>query len=99
MEAMSANQMRLRVINSEYHAWMVVPLAALRVRDMEDLISMHSSVDYANGNAYLEEDVDARLFLERIMLEGVDPVIEDISTADDSFIKRLPRFRPSPESF
>jgi hypothetical protein len=99
MQSLTKNQMRLRFVNDPYHAWMIVPLAAIHARDMENEISMHSYVCHKTGNAYLEEDVDAQKFLVRIQQEGIEPVIDDISVGEDNPIRRLPRFRPSPESF
>ena len=55
------------------HAWLRVPLSELR---RGNLISKISSYSYMNGKwAYLEEDQDAPLYLNRLEEDGYKPFI------------------------
>lgn len=92
-------QWRMRFINDPGHAWLVVPLVAIYTRGLEGAISHYSYMDAPKGQAYLEEDADAPLFLQAIQKEGIEPVIDDIFVDRPCFIRKLSRFRPAPTSF
>lgn len=99
MRRMRDNRWHLRVIMDQRKGWLVVPLIAIYERQLEGAISFHSYMDAGKGQAYLEEDADAPLFLAEVQKEGIVPVLHDVPMGKSCFIRRLPRFRPPPTSF
>ena len=69
------------------HGWLEVALADIHELEIGHLISRYS---YLKGErAFLEEDCDAGIYLEKAKLEGWNINIKDKHTNHDSFIRNL----------
>ena len=79
------------------HAWIRVPLRELADLGISGQISRYSYVD-AHGNAYLEEDCDAAIFVNA--LRRLDPSwclddhIEEVYSPTESHVRRMEPYVP-----
>ena len=75
------------------HGWIEVPITEVVRLGIADKISNCSFKGHLGGpSAYLEEDLDAALFIAACKADGLDVLPIDNYTDHDSFIRRLPRF-------
>ncbi len=72
------------------HGWLEVPLQDLTTLGVADDISACSYQD--ETNAYLEEDVDAGVFLHAAGEAGWSVTTEDRYVDRDSFVRSLPGY-------
>lgn len=72
------------------HGWLEVSLEDIKLLGIEKMISDYS---YTQGDrAYLEEDVDAGIYIETARASGWTIYINEKYSDRDSFIRSLPRF-------
>jgi len=72
------------------HSWLEVPLQDLTTLGVADEISAYS---YQNEtNAYLEEDVDAYVYLRAAREAGWSVTTQDAYVDGESFVPRLPPY-------
>ena len=76
--------------NDPNHNWLEVPLNDLTTFGVGDEISSRSYQDEAN--AYLEEDVDAGVYLRAAREAGWLITTEDRYVEGDSFVRNLPAY-------
>lgn len=72
------------------HGWLEVPLGDLTTLGVADNISAYSYQD--KTNAYLEEDVDAGVYLRAAGEVGWSVTTEDRYVDGESFVPRLPPY-------
>ena len=74
------------------HSWLKVPVAELKRLGIESNISSHSYI--RNGVAYLEEDVDAWIFLDARNAEKEPLKIKEFVRARTSKIRKYQTYTP-----
>jgi hypothetical protein len=74
------------------HGWLAVPVADLCRLNIQAEISKYSYFDQGRGMAYLEEDVDAQIFINAADPEGHGLDYEEQYTDGQHPIRSLPRF-------
>lgn len=74
------------------HSWLKVPVAELKRLGIESNISSHSYI--RNGVAYLEEDVDAWIFLDARNAEKEPLKIKDFVRERTSKIRKYQTYTP-----
>jgi hypothetical protein len=84
-------QLNLNFYCDPSHGWLGVPLNLVQDLGISDDISQYS---YRDGNfAYLEEDCDASLFMDRAKAKGWDIAFTEKHTNYDSPIRNKPRYK------
>ncbi len=63
----------LAYISDPGHGWLAVPLQDVAAMGIQDKISSYSFISRAEGVAYLEEDCDASLYINRLIKMGISP--------------------------
>lgn len=81
-------QKNLKFHNDPGHGWLEVPLTDFETLRIEGEISACSYQDQCN--AYLEEDLDAGVYLRAARAAGWLINTEDCYTNQDSFVRTLP---------
>ena len=74
------------------HAWLKVPVAELQRLGIESNISSHSFI--RNGVAYLEEDVDARIFFDERAKENEPLKVKEFHRSRTSKIRNYQAYKP-----
>lgn len=80
-------QKNLKFHNDPRHGWLEVPLTDLDTLRIKGEISACSYQD--QDNAYLEEDLDAGVYLRAARAAGWQVKTEDCYTNRDSFVRTL----------
>lgn len=84
-------------ISDAGHGWLKVPQPMLSELGIADKISLYSYVD-GKGNAYLEEDCDATVFIkeycwrENIKRSEFAHHIEEVNHGNNSWVRNLPGY-------
>jgi len=78
-----------RHISDPAHGWIEVPIAELAKHHIEHKISRYSYM--GKGNAYLEEDCDAALFIKKLREAETPFEIKEVYQKR-TFIRNLPRY-------
>ena len=73
------------------HGWIKIPMRLINSLGIEDGISSHSY--YRNGFAYLEEDCDAKLFLDRMKELDIEVKFREKYTDRNSKIRNYEYFK------
>ncbi len=76
--------------NDPGHGWLEVPLADISTLGVADDITACSYQD--ETNAYLEEDLDAAVYLQAARAAGWTIDTEDHYVDGDSFVRSLPGY-------
>ncbi len=74
------------------HGWIIVTLAEIARLGIADQISSYSYKNVQAGEAYLEEDCDAALFIRAKEALGEAFAFRDVHTDSDAKCRTLPRF-------
>lgn len=76
------------------HGWLRVPFELLHESGVANQISMYSYIEPQGKVVYLEEDVDAPLFLEAMFTEedGFNNHFPESHTDGDSFVRKLAHY-------
>ena len=75
------------------HAWLKVSVQEIKHYNIAHLISNYSYVDNRLENVYLEEDLDAYLFLNNIKKFNIEYTFQEKHMEKDIYIRKLPRFK------
>ena len=75
------------------HAWLAVSVKEIKHYNIAHLISNYSYVDNRLENVYLEEDLDAYLFLKYVKKFNIEYTFEYEEIPENNFIRRLPSFK------
>lgn len=77
------------------HGWLEAPMTLVNELGIASEISEYSYKSGDGDVAYLEEDCDAAVLLKSMKDAGKPYTIRELNQAfGNSFIRRLPRFRP-----
>lgn len=74
------------------HGWLAVHACELDKFGLIDKVSSYSYMNLASGHVYLEEDVDAPLFMNRAKTPWVQ--VDTFATDKESVIRSFPRYHP-----
>ena len=74
------------------HGWLICPASLVTSLGLANQISRYSYLSRVSGEAYLEEDCDAPLFLRALKAAGWNPIIKEVHTPTDAKCRALPRF-------
>lgn len=85
-----ADIMTYKFISDPGHGWLQVPISELYELGLVGDISNYSYRD--REYAYLEEDVDAGVFITALKERGINPKFTEVSTNYDSPIRNKARF-------
>ena len=69
------------------HAWLKVSLWDLKQLKIDDQITSYSYIDPNGKDIYLEEDVDLKTYLKSLESHGLDYVIKENVTDNQSIIR------------
>lgn len=81
--------MKITYLQDPGHGWLAVPLSLISEWGITP--SSYSYRDESTG--YLEEDCDARLFMDAATARGVLVELSVSHSNADSFVRNLPRFK------
>jgi hypothetical protein len=82
--------MKIRFICDPSHGWGEVPISLINELRIGEKISRYS---YINGdNAYLEEDCDLSLFLNKMEKRGIKVDFSEEHSNQESWVRNLKRF-------
>ena len=84
--------MNLKFFTDPGHGWLAVHADELRQYNLINKVSKYSYMNLASGHVYLEEDVDAPMFMNRAKTPWVE--IDTFATDKDSVIRSFPRYEP-----
>ena len=76
--------------SDQAHGWVKVPREHLKILGIMSLISPYSY--QRNGYVYLEEDMDAGIFIDTANAFGIEIRLDEKHTNRDSRIRNYPRF-------
>jgi hypothetical protein len=80
------------LVSDPGHSWLKVPVAELQRLGIESNISSYSYI--RNGVAYLEEDVDARIFLDERAKENEPLKVKEFHRSRTSKIRKYQTYTP-----
>lgn len=73
------------------HGWLEVPTAELKELGIENKISSYSYINWEGSKAYLEEDCDAGVYLNKLKENG-ESFEFDERFSNNIFIRELPSY-------
>ena len=74
------------------HAWLEVPMQYLKDLNILDKITDYSYKSIDGTKAYLEEDLDAGTYIDKVWGNtDYRQYVSEVDDGDDSFIRHLPR--------
>jgi hypothetical protein len=85
----------LNFISDPSHSWLEIKRVSIP-NDILNEISEYSYQDIDNGLVYLEEDLDAGLYIDYLKSKGFDLEVNTTFYNDDCFVRDLQGFRIKP---